>query len=106
MQQTMRRATFGADWMNGTLPGYTDGKTWNGWAMPFFEFETAKKILADMGEDESVLRYDPDQDAFIYTNHYWPDEPNIYGSSFIEIEGRTLKVYGLGAGFWCWDENK
>lgn len=101
-QQTLRRATFRADWMDETLPGFTHGHKWNGWAMPLFEFETANKILDSM----KPLAYDQKADAFIFTDPDWPDEPDIYAASFIEVEGRTVKVYGIGAGFWCWYEGE
>lgn len=102
----MRRAKFTGDWMDGTLPGFTTGQTWNGWAMPLFEFETVNKIIEGMRNDEQTLTYYPTRDAFVYVNPDWPEEPDVYAASFIEIDGRRIKVYGIGAGFWCWDEDK
>ena len=99
----MRRAIFSGDWMDETWPGFTDGMRWNGWAMPLFEFETASKIFADIG-NPSEFWFDSEKDAFVYANPDFPDEPEIFGASFIEVEGRTIKAYGVGAGSWCWYE--
>lgn len=99
-----RRAVFVGDWNEKPVPGFTDGNRWNGWAIPYFEFETAQEIMAETGEDPSVFRYDPEEDAFIYNNPDWPEEPEVYGATFIDIDGKPVKVYGIGAGFWCWYE--
>lgn len=100
-----RCGLFSGDWMEGeTFPGFTDGDRWNGWAMPLFDFETAKRIVERTGEPESVFRYDPETDTFIYNLEDFPDEPEIFGASFIEVDGQVIKTYGIGSGSWVWYE--
>jgi hypothetical protein len=93
------------DWNEGAeYVAYSDGDRWNGWSMPYFEFETAMQIITEMNESAGIveLKYDAGTDSFIYENEDWPDEPEIYGSRIIECDGETVKVYGVGAGSWCW----
>jgi hypothetical protein len=98
-----KAARFSGDWMEGeTFPGYTDGNRWNGWAMPLFDFETAQRIVE--GTNDPGLRYDSELDAFVYLNPDFPDEPEIFGASFIKVDGQPVKTYGVGAGSWCWYE--
>lgn len=100
-------AIFSNDWGAQTeYPGYTDGYRWNGWAMPYFDFETALRVAADTTSDESPVRYDAERDAFVYESADWPDEPEIFEATTIEVDGKPIKVYGIGAGSWTWDQQE
>ncbi|SAL76586.1 hypothetical protein AWB71_05273 [Caballeronia peredens] len=82
--------------------GITDGETWNGWEMPNFTFEVAKKLADDMNSvtTEEKLMYDAENDRFIYAVDYYPeDEWDIFPA--IVIDG--IKYYPIGAGSWVWD---
>jgi hypothetical protein len=78
------------------LPAYTDGRRWNGWAMPYFEFEVAKQLLDHMDD----LRYDADKDAFVNTS----DDDETFEATTVEVDAISIKVYPIGAGCWCWCE--
>jgi hypothetical protein len=80
--------------------GWSNGQLWNGWEMPGFEFQVCKEILAWMGDDKA--RYDGDRDVFITANQ---DGEEIWPAESIAIrDGTRIKVYGLGAGSWTWEE--
>lgn len=99
-----RRASFSGDWNETPVRGFSDGNRWNGWAMPYFEFDTAQAIAAEFEGEDSTLRYQKDIDAFIYTSANCPDAPEAYAGTWIDIEGKPMKVYPIGAGSWCWYE--
>lgn len=82
------------------IPGFSDGRRWNGWAMPAFTKETLDAVLPSLGADDFAITYDPTLDAYRY-----PDDDNEpETSTTIEVDGHSVKVYMLGAGSWCWDE--
>ncbi|MFN9470945.1 hypothetical protein, partial [Acidovorax sp.] len=78
------------------LPAYTDGRRWNGWAMPHFDLEVAKQLLAHMDD----LRYDAEKDAFVNTS----DDDEIFEATTVKVDAISIKVYPIGAGCWCWCE--
>ena len=83
------------DWMEGkSLVGFTQGKHWNGWEMPAFEFTEAEKIKKFVHE----LQYDHINDVFFIDYEVWTP-------FLIEVEGKAKAVvYAIGAGSWCWEE--
>lgn len=76
---------------------YSDGRCWNGWAMPYFPFESALALKEVMGG----LRYDAGRDAFILEVR--GEEPEDFVAEVIQVDGVDIKVYPIGAGSWCWD---
>lgn len=88
------------DWMEegAAFPAYSNGLRWNGWVQPLFTLETAQSMIAH----HSDLSYDAEKDRFVCTPAN--EEPYEFVAQDIEVEGQVLKVYGIGAGFWCWDE--
>jgi hypothetical protein len=84
--------------------GYSDGGTWNGWATPYFEFETAQQIVDRYCA--GLAHFDAKRDVFVIQ----PDPQNELsereevGAATIEVEGRPLKVYRFGTLCWTWDE--
>jgi hypothetical protein len=101
-QTLMRRAQFTADWLNDgreVLQGYTAGGTWNGWAMPLFEFPEAMRLLQLFPQ----LEYDHTVDEFRCGEH---DETEVFKPIVIDCDGEKVTVYGIGAGSWCWDEDR
>jgi hypothetical protein len=80
----------------GGVPGFHDGQTWNGWAMPFLTRETAERVAP---LHDGV--YDPALDAFRTPDGFggedlWP------GQDITFADGTSAHVYPLGAGFWTW----
>jgi len=77
------------------IEGYTDGCTWNGWAMPYFTKENAIEVLKEYPGNES-----DDEDA--YRNYSFPPEDSFY---IINPDtGTPIEVWGIGSGAWCWEE--
>lgn len=100
----MYKTRFSIEDQFGPYEGYSAGELWNGWECPFFEFEIAERIAADMDgwhdEQEDRFCIPPDQNN--------PDEIDSFAATEIEVEGQMLKVYPIGARCWIWsatDEN-
>ncbi|MCW3696343.1 hypothetical protein [Burkholderia cenocepacia] len=81
--------------------GISDGKTWNGWAMPFFTFEVACQFMEDHNKVavHEKLVYDAASDSFLYETEDYPDDPERFEATVID----GVKYYGVGAGSWVWD---
>jgi len=93
-----------ADWVNKTYRVWSTGENWNGWAIPFFEFDEAMKYSKASLKTKHVAPtiYDPKQDAFITTFEDQPDEPQVEQATEVYIRGRgPMKLYPLGGG-WTW----
>jgi len=96
-----RKSRFALEGVPGTFAGWTDGRLWNGWAKPHFEFAEANRLLHSL--TELSFRYDSAQDAFVA-----PDgngEAESWAAAVITpLEGEPIKVYPIGTGSWCWEE--
>ncbi len=90
----LRRANFTIEYLGHAFPGMTQGKYWNGWAKPYFSFDVAQRVAALMGG-----RYDEEADAFVFY-----DEVSDHTETFAAQSVGGEKVYPVGAGSWCWDE--
>lgn len=84
--------------------GFTDGKAWNGWAMPVFRKEVAMQIAKDLDSADERIAYDEALDAFTCTQP-GDDKPVLSEGFPIEVGGNKVHVYGLGGGYWCWEES-
>ncbi len=91
-----------ADWLpdDMAVPAYSDGRRWNGWAMPCFTLEAGRSLLEYMPD----LRYDSVRDAFISKASDDEDEreDDVYLAETHVIDGIPVKLYAIGAGSWCW----
>ena len=100
----MRETLFSTDILgDDTFSGYTDGRTWNGWACPYFPFEQAQRLVAAWRDSGWKAGYDPKRDVFTFAaadGQAEADEPETFGG--VEIGGKQL--YPIGAGAWIWDE--
>ena len=102
---------FGIDVLgsNVSFKGWSDGSLWNGWDMPLFELDAAKRVLIAFirihkeNNEPFQAWYDETEDAFCFI---LPDEiePECYSAEVIEIGGKKLKVYPIGTGAWIWEE--
>jgi hypothetical protein len=109
-----RRGYFRGDWLPGDeqFEGWTTGETWNGWALPYFEFEESRRyaelqtrLAAEHPEWRlGTVSYDVEADAFVVANVDEPGDPEVWPAEEIEVDGEVRKVYGLGAGFWTWEQ--
>lgn len=100
---TFKRALATGDWFEEVdakpLACYMDDRVWNGWAMPYFEFEAAKEAVKPFNG-----RYDAARDVFIVPASDGGEEPEEFAACPLLIDGKTIKVYPIGAGSWCWDK--
>ena len=96
-----RKARFTIEGGEGEFIGWTDGKSWNGWAMPYFEFDDAKRVVDVLTDSKG--RYDAERDCFVTFDTDGGDD--IWEFRTICLLGnQQVKVYGIGAGAWIWDE--
>lgn len=114
-ERVFRPGTFTMDAMEGPYPGYTAGESWNGWATPYFEFETAKRIAEDHVRIPELMKlngiepgdyratYDEEEDAFLFYEPINDDEAHYFAQT-ITVEGREVKVYAIGTYEWTWEE--
>ncbi|MBP0639970.1 hypothetical protein [Cupriavidus sp. AcVe19-6a] len=83
---------------------YSCGEEWNGFQCPYFTFEEALKVTEH--PDLKGLTYDSERDQFILADPEWPDDPTYGAKNFkaetITVNGQQIKVYAVGAFFWCW----
>lgn len=95
---------FFAEWFEKKYRGWSSGQRWNGWAMPYFEFDEAMKYSQDsekLGAGfDAVTLYDPARDAFVTRKE---DGDEVDEATVILVKGRgALKVYPIGTGSWTW----
>jgi hypothetical protein len=70
--------------------------------MPYFEFTEASRVLALVTEG-SNNRFDRERDCFVTTNSCGEEE--IWHGQAVSVLGNVqLKLYGVGAGAWTWEE--
>jgi hypothetical protein len=92
--------------------GYTYGRTWNGWAVPYLPRAEADRLAAyneamraenEEGFDE--IRYDPGRDAYDLITR-----DDVYGTQVVEVgavmvrtpRGR-VRAYPIGAYSYAWE---
>ena len=100
----MRKSVFAIDASPNAYIGYTSGRTWNGWATPYFPFEEAQRLQAEFSEGaDSPMLYDVMKDEFRiqYDND---DEPYIWKGEDIQTVDGIKHLYGIGAYSHIWDE--
>lgn len=99
----MRKSVFYID--NGpAYIGYTNGDLWNGWATPYFTLEEAQKIQAEFSRGtDSPMLYDVNKDEF-RIRYDGDDEPYIWKGEDIETVDGIKHLYGIGAYSHIWDE--
>lgn len=97
-----RKAVFQLEDFDEQFSGWSDGRLWNGWAMPYFEIEEATRVIAAISPDGG--KYDSTSDAFI--TPAWDDEVELWAGVLITLpDGEKVKVYPIGAGSWIWDSD-
>lgn len=82
------------------MRGYTNGKQWVGSERPFFELEEANRIARKYPD----IKYDSDNDVFIWPNEEGDEAPVVFEAINVVIDGQEKRLYGIGAGYWTWDE--
>lgn len=98
----IRAARFTADWLpdDVSVEGFTNGMRWNGWGMPMFTLEAAQALIPHM----PGLEHDAATDSFVMKQpDDEPGEHEVFTAQTINVDGKDIKVYAIGAGSWCWD---
>ena len=99
----MRKSAFYIDGGFAYI-GYTSGTRWNGWATPYFTLEEAQKLQADWNrETDFPMLYDVSKDEF-RVKYDGDDEPYIWKGEDIQTVDGKLHLYGIGAYSHIWDE--
>ena len=101
--RTYRPTTVQIDAFDGVFDAYENGRRWNGWAMPLFNREQADRLCAAIAEAGGVdVRFDAERDGYIDKQE--GEEDVCYEAETVETDdGQSIKVYGIGAGSWCWE---
>ena len=101
----LKKAEFsleGTEW----FAGFSSGKTWNGWACPYFTLEQGKKVMAALNESDDVdpprMGYFSHSDQFVVV--HTSCEVETYKGIKNPVGGE--KLYPIGAMGWCWYERE
>lgn len=80
---------------------------WNGWHNPYFDLNTIKKILSNIGQENQFLdydftfyQYDEDYDVIIEKSYYDQKLESVSTCHPITFEG--IKYYPIGFMCWTW----
>ena len=100
----MHKSVFTIDGFAEAYIGYTDGRTWNGWATPSFEIDEALALMENFNKvSESRIMYSKGSDTFIL---YEPDQETM--TEYKGYNGYTADgikhLYDIGSWYWIWDE--
>lgn len=79
------------------VPCYSNGTLWYGWGRPYFRRSVVEQMMEYMGD----LQWDGNN-----IKHCDTGEPAVYESEIIVVAGEEIEVWGIGAGWWCWDQVK
>ena len=95
-----RRGRFVLSETEEAFDGWSNGRLWNGWEMPRFEFAVCQVVLEFLGAEQG--RFEKEGAAFMTVGN---DEEERWPAEEITIsDGSSIKVYPLGAGSWIWEE--
>lgn len=102
-----RSALFTIDDLGVSLAGFTQGKTWNGWACPAFTREQADIVVDTMrqrwGDTVGDIGFDAATDTYRFVMD--ADDPEAV-DGFPGIDAGDLHLYLIGAQCWCWMEDE
>ena len=100
-RQLHSRARFSLMDSDELFSGWTDGSSWNGWAVPYFERLEAERLIRWLNDERS--RFDEQRKAFLTWSA--DGEEELWEATEIRIsDGTTVHAYSIGGGSWCWDE--
>lgn len=105
-----RRGQFVLEGLKGSYEGFTRGETWNGWAVPCFDQNIARRIARDYVEAEQAegrecrAWYDEGEDCFVFYDSVYDEEIAYYAMEIAGPRGAPRAVYPLGSNEWTWSE--
>lgn len=99
-QPAMAKGWVTGDFLDSVemLPCYSDGRAWNGFGMPYFDAETAQRLVAMLPE----LSYRK-SDGIIQSAECGGSEIVEYKRTTITVNGQEIVVYPIGTASWVWD---
>jgi len=103
--RTYVKGTFTLDTLDGLVfNGYSTGEMWNGWEYPYFERDEAENVLRASEANNYYWHYDAEADAFVVRSAEDPEdyEPEVFSGVKVEIDGKEMILYGIGANTWTW----
>lgn len=104
--EPFRKFLFSGDWMENNLVGYSDGRRWNGWAIPLVTKAVAVQIVGDLNavsagcpedcftarwEGETLMIFDPTE-----------GEEFAVQPQAVQTDDGEVLLYDVSLG-WCWD---
>lgn len=101
----LRPGLFFVDGLEGTYQGFSRGEVWNGFAVPLFGLEEARRIAGDYADQEPTpdgrteSEYDAEREVI---RLYDPSVEDWDEIGAVEVEGRPL--YPIGTRIWTWSE--
>lgn len=98
----MQSSLFSISLLDGeTFEAYTDGEDWNGWARPYFTFDSARQLVAAWIGQGWKAAYNEDEDTFSFEE---ATDGEVEKFPPVVVDGR--KLYPIGAGSWIWEDNR
>ena len=97
-----------------SFEGFTDGETWNGFAMPMFTKEVALEVAKSMAAGNVVVAYNNETDTFyVLDTFYVQEEMDVCNAPIDPIHAKAIThghtdepvtVYDFGRLGWVWME--
>lgn len=98
------RADFCVDGLGQIFSGWTTGLTWNGFACPTFESETADSIIAALVKSGTPTKFSRSTECITILEEEYPDDAIEVSCDLIDTPDGVKKVFALGAFAWCWHQ--
>lgn len=93
------------DGFDGKLfEGWTDGETWNGWAIPRFEFEVALKVLKELEKDDFSWGFDETDRSFSIVEPNRVEDVYVVPVEAIRVGKQVKEVWSIGGMAYTWYE--
>ena len=104
---TFRKSAFVIEDWFGPFEGWTEDQNCNGWACPYFEPEIAMQMVdawgrVTFGNKLFKAHYNEERNQFCFWSS--GSDWDCFGPQTINVEGRQITVYPIGAGAWIWEE--
>ena len=95
------------DGMETSLEAWSQGKTWNGFEMPFFEEEQLRLLQAELVADPAAPQIELVKTSDGVTscrieNPAMGEGPEIVPAVALDTVEGTKEVFAVGAGSWTW----
>ena len=87
-----------------SFPGYhIDTDRWNGWARPYFDWETSKRIVRWVNNWSGKEQLHIMEENKVIVDYEDSSMPFFIEGTIKETEDGMKILYGIGTGWWIWD---